>query len=123
MFSLTRRILAIAAVPAACSLACDARTSAHGIVSERAGAPISGVSVKLSAAPSFVREELTQSDGSFQIGRTHGLGSGRMTLTVSKNRYRAFRVELAPRAVYSCRITLALETEATASLGDCSIVP
>jgi len=123
MFSLTRRFLVPAAVVAACTLACDARTSAHGTVSEPGGGPISGASVELSAAPSFVREDLTQSDGSFQLGRTHGFGGGRMALTISKKGYKAFRVELAPRAAYSCRITLALATAATESLGDCSVVP
>jgi hypothetical protein len=99
---------------------CDAHTSVMGVVKDLSGTPLEGALAELKpGGGGIVAHGTTSKDGSFHLGRTHGPGTGRFTLSISKAGYKPFGVEVDPAQKYACEISLTAVTEAAVSGGAC----
>jgi hypothetical protein len=102
--------------------ACDAFISVRGVVKDGSGLMMEGAMAELKPSNGGVAaHERTAKDGSFQVGRTYGLGSGRFMLTVSRPGYKPHLVEIEPARAYTCEIILSADADATASSGGCRL--
>lgn len=113
---LLRNLVIVLTVPLA---ACDAHTGARVVIRDSHRAVIEGASVRLVPRDGGITGQgFMSQDGTYIVGRTHGLGEGSFRLDVSKPGYKPFALEISAGKPYSCEITLG--DEASESKGTCA---
>jgi len=99
--------------------ACDAHTGARVVIRDSDSAVIEGATVRLVPRDGGITGQgFMAKDGTYIVGRTHGLGEGSFRLEVSKPGYKPFAFEMPANEAYNCEITLS--DEAGESTGTCT---
>lgn len=102
--------------------ACDAHTGARVVIRDSHRAVIEGASVRLVPRDGGITGQgFMSQDGTYIVGRTHGLGEGTFRLDVSKPGYKPFALEMRAGVRYNCEITLS--DDAGESKGTCTPDP
>ena len=100
-------------------VACDAHTGARVVIRDSHRAVIEDASVRLVPRDDGIAGQGFMSrDGTYIVGRTHGLGEGSFRLDVSKPGYKPFAFEMPAGGRYNCEVTLS--DEAGESKGTCA---